>query len=53
VPDGTWGGLGGRVITLPDIAEHVIGEAGRRYGEERLAKRRREQARAVLEAAQG
>jgi phenylpyruvate tautomerase PptA (4-oxalocrotonate tautomerase family) len=53
VPDGTWGGLGGRVITLPDIAEHVIGEAGRRYGEERLAKRRREQARALLEAARG
>jgi phenylpyruvate tautomerase PptA (4-oxalocrotonate tautomerase family) len=51
VPDGTWGGLG-RVVTLPDIAEHVVGEAGRRYGEERLAERRREQARALLEAAQ-
>jgi len=52
VPDGTWGGLGGRVVTLPDIAEFVIGKAGRRYGEERLAERRREQARALLEAAQ-
>jgi phenylpyruvate tautomerase PptA (4-oxalocrotonate tautomerase family) len=49
VPDGTWGGLDGRVVTLPDIAEHVVGEAGRRYGEERLAERRREQARTLLE----
>jgi phenylpyruvate tautomerase PptA (4-oxalocrotonate tautomerase family) len=49
VPDGTWGGLGGRVLTLPDIAEHVVGEAGRRYGEERLAERRRKQAQALLE----
>jgi hypothetical protein len=40
------------VVTLPDIAEHVVGNAGRRYGEERLAQRRREQARALLEAAQ-
>lgn len=58
VPDGTWGGdlrdgLGGRVVTLPDIAEHVVGDAGRRYGEKRLAERRREQARVLLEAAQG
>jgi len=52
VLDGTWGGLGGRVVTLPDIAEFVIGNAGRRYGEERLAERRREQARALLEVAQ-
>lgn len=48
VPDGTWGGLGGRVVTLPDIAEH----SGRCYGEERLAERRREQARMLLEAAE-
>jgi phenylpyruvate tautomerase PptA (4-oxalocrotonate tautomerase family) len=27
VPDGTWGGLDGRVVTLPDIAEHIVGEA--------------------------
>jgi hypothetical protein len=51
VPDGTWGGLGGRVVTLPDIAAHVIGDAGRRYGEKRLAGRRREEARVLLEAA--
>jgi hypothetical protein len=36
VPKGTWGGdlrdgLGPRVIGLPDIAEHVVGEPGRRY----------------------
>jgi phenylpyruvate tautomerase PptA (4-oxalocrotonate tautomerase family) len=49
VPDGTWGGLG-RVVTLPDIAEHVIGDAGRRYGEKRLAERRREQAHMLLDA---
>jgi phenylpyruvate tautomerase PptA (4-oxalocrotonate tautomerase family) len=53
VPDGTWGGLGGRVLTLPDIAEHVIGDAGRRYGEQRLAGRRREQARVLFKDAQG
>lgn len=27
VPDGTWGGLGGRVFTLPEIAAFVIGDA--------------------------
>ena len=51
VPDGTWGGLGGRVVTLPDIAEHVVGNAGRRYGEERLAERKRQEARAIFAAA--
>jgi phenylpyruvate tautomerase PptA (4-oxalocrotonate tautomerase family) len=51
VPDGTWGGLGGRVVSLPDIAEHVVGDAGRRYGVERLAERRREQARAIFAVA--
>jgi len=25
VPDGTRGGLGGRAVTLQDIAEHVVG----------------------------
>jgi hypothetical protein len=48
---GTWGGLG-RVFTLPDIAAFGIVDAGRRYGEQRLAERRREQASALLEAAQ-
>jgi phenylpyruvate tautomerase PptA (4-oxalocrotonate tautomerase family) len=52
VPDGTWGGLGGRVVTLPDIAAYGVGDVGRRYGERRLAERRREQARVLLEAAQ-
>ncbi len=52
VPDGTWGALGGRVVALPDIAEFVLGGAGRRYAEERLAERRREQACALLEASQ-
>lgn len=52
VPNGTWGALGGRVVTLADIAAHVVGDAGRRYGERRLAERRREQARVLLQAAQ-
>jgi phenylpyruvate tautomerase PptA (4-oxalocrotonate tautomerase family) len=52
VPDGTWGGLGGRIATLPVIAEHVVGDAGRLYGETRLAELRRERARTLLEAAQ-
>jgi hypothetical protein len=39
------------VITLPDIAEHVVGKGGRRYGQERLAERRREQTRVLLDAA--
>jgi phenylpyruvate tautomerase PptA (4-oxalocrotonate tautomerase family) len=51
VPDGTWGGLGGRVVTLPDITEHVAGDAGRRYGEQRLAERKRQEAHAIFAAA--
>jgi phenylpyruvate tautomerase PptA (4-oxalocrotonate tautomerase family) len=51
IPDGTWGGLGGRVVSLPDIAAFGIGDAGRRYGQKRLAERRRERARALLDAA--
>ena len=51
VPDGTWGALGGRVTTLADIAAHVLGEAGRRYGDRRLAERRREEALSLLDAA--
>src|ERR1700716_1365174 len=41
VPDGTWGALG-RVVTLADIATFAMGdpETGRRYAEERLARRR-------------
>jgi phenylpyruvate tautomerase PptA (4-oxalocrotonate tautomerase family) len=52
VPDGTWGGLGGRVVALPELAAHVMGDAGRRYGEKRLAERRREQAHLLLKAAE-
>ena len=51
VPDGTWGG-GGRVLTLPDIAARVVGDAGRRYGEQRLAERRREHAHFLLQNAE-
>jgi hypothetical protein len=39
------------VVGLPDIAAFGLGDAGRRYGEERLAERRRQQARALLQAA--
>jgi phenylpyruvate tautomerase PptA (4-oxalocrotonate tautomerase family) len=49
VPDGTWGALG-RVVRLPDIAGFVSGDAGREYGTERLAQRRRDQAGAILQA---
>jgi hypothetical protein len=50
VPEGTWGGLG-RVVGLADIAAFAAGDAGRAYGERRLAERRREQARQLLDAA--
>jgi predicted DCC family thiol-disulfide oxidoreductase YuxK/phenylpyruvate tautomerase PptA (4-oxalocrotonate tautomerase family) len=33
VKDGTWGGMG-RVIRLPDIYEHVVGEKGREAAEQ-------------------
>ena len=51
VPDGTWGGFGGRVVTPPDMAAFSIGNVGRRHGEKRLVERRRKQARMLLEAA--
>jgi phenylpyruvate tautomerase PptA (4-oxalocrotonate tautomerase family) len=50
VPDGTWGATG-QVVRLPDIVGFVSGDAGREYGIERLAQRRREQAAAILDAA--
>jgi phenylpyruvate tautomerase PptA (4-oxalocrotonate tautomerase family) len=50
VPDGTWGGFG-QIFRLPDIAGFVAGEAGREYGEQRLAQRRRETATEILETA--
>jgi len=36
VPDGQWGALG-QVIRLPDLYEHVIGEAGRSLAEDVLS----------------
>ena len=36
---------------LGDIAEFAAGEAGRAYGEQRIADRRREEAQAIVEAA--
>jgi phenylpyruvate tautomerase PptA (4-oxalocrotonate tautomerase family) len=51
VKDGTWGGLGGRVIRLPDIAEHVLGGKGREAAEQVLAARRRDEAELLLAGA--
>jgi phenylpyruvate tautomerase PptA (4-oxalocrotonate tautomerase family) len=50
VPEGTWGGLG-RVVGLGDIAAFVAGDEGRANAEQRIAERRREEARAIVEAA--
>ena len=50
VPDGVWGALG-QTVRLPDIAGFVLGDRGRAYGEKVLARRRREEAQAVLAAA--
>jgi phenylpyruvate tautomerase PptA (4-oxalocrotonate tautomerase family) len=50
VKDGTWGGLGGRVIRLPDVYEHVLGGKGREAAEQVLAARRRQEAELLLGA---
>jgi phenylpyruvate tautomerase PptA (4-oxalocrotonate tautomerase family) len=50
VKDGTWGGLGGRVIRLPDVYEHVLGGKGREAAEQVLAARRRQEAELLLAA---
>ena len=50
VKDGTWGGLG-RVIRLPDIYEHVVGEKGRELAVQVLAARRREEGEQLRAAA--
>jgi phenylpyruvate tautomerase PptA (4-oxalocrotonate tautomerase family) len=50
VKDGTWGGLGGRIVRLPDIAELVLGSKGREAAEQVLAARRREEAEELLAA---
>jgi phenylpyruvate tautomerase PptA (4-oxalocrotonate tautomerase family) len=51
VEDGTWGGLGGKVIRLPDLYELVLGGQGREAAEEVLAERRRQEAERLLAAA--
>lgn len=50
IPDGTWGSRGA-IYTLPDIHALLAGESERHVGAERLARRRREQARIALGAA--
>jgi phenylpyruvate tautomerase PptA (4-oxalocrotonate tautomerase family) len=48
VPDGQWGGRG-VIRRIPDIQAFIAGEHERTTGEERLARRRREKALAMLE----
>jgi phenylpyruvate tautomerase PptA (4-oxalocrotonate tautomerase family) len=50
IPDGQWGGRG-VIRLLPDIQAFIAGEHERKVGEERLARRRRTKALAVLEGA--
>jgi hypothetical protein len=50
IPDGTWGGFG-RVVRLPDIAEHVLGPEMRVPAREALAARQRRRAAAIIEMA--
>jgi phenylpyruvate tautomerase PptA (4-oxalocrotonate tautomerase family) len=50
IPDATWGSRGA-IWTLPDIHALLAGEPERSVGAERLARRRREKARIMLEAA--
>ncbi|SPB14389.1 hypothetical protein NOV72_01631 [Caballeronia novacaledonica] len=49
IPDGTWGSRGA-IYTLPDIHALLAGESERSVGEARLARRRREKARIMMEA---
>jgi phenylpyruvate tautomerase PptA (4-oxalocrotonate tautomerase family) len=50
IPDGQWGGRG-VIRRLPDIQAFLAGEHERKVGEERLARRRRDKAHAILEGA--
>jgi phenylpyruvate tautomerase PptA (4-oxalocrotonate tautomerase family) len=50
VPDGEWGSRG-VIRPLPDIQAFIAGEHERKVGEERLARRRRAKALAMLEGA--
>jgi phenylpyruvate tautomerase PptA (4-oxalocrotonate tautomerase family) len=48
IPDGEWGGRGA-IQPLPNIQAAIAGEHERKIGEERLARRRRVKALALLE----
>lgn len=50
IPDGQWGSRG-VIRPLPDIQAFIAGEHERNVGVERLARRRREKALAILEGA--
>ncbi|MBN3788460.1 Tautomerase enzyme [Burkholderia sp. Ac-20353] len=50
MPDGQWGSRG-VVRRLPDIQAFIAGEHERQIGAERVARRRREHARVLLESA--
>ncbi len=50
IPDGQWGSRG-VIRPLPDIQAFIAGEHERKVGEERLARRRRVKALAMLEGA--
>lgn len=50
IPDGEWGGRG-VIRRLPDIQAFIAGEPERTVGKERLARRRRDKARLILESA--
>jgi phenylpyruvate tautomerase PptA (4-oxalocrotonate tautomerase family) len=50
IPDGTWGGRGA-VRRLPDILANIVGEHERQVAVVKLAKRRRQTAVTILDAA--
>jgi phenylpyruvate tautomerase PptA (4-oxalocrotonate tautomerase family) len=50
IPDGQWGSRG-VIRPLPDIQAYIAGEHERKVGVERLARRRRQKALALLEGA--
>jgi hypothetical protein len=50
IPDGEWGSRGA-IQPLPNIQALIAGEHERKVGEERLARRRRVKALALLEGA--
>lgn len=50
IPDGCWGGRGD-IRRLPEFLAHALGEDAAAQGVRRLAQRRREDARAIVDAA--